>query len=218
MQIMNGNEISESIPQGKLRGGDDALCGVGEIADRLRNRIEADQGAGGALPSAVSRRSGSPTTDAIVEAYAKEVRLWIPIADTLGWRKVAGGNENDVFLREDGWIYKINNLMNDGGVIPLLERIQLHNRYFPETSYEIVGFTGFEGGSVFPVLRQRYVGNVVEASVIEIDVYMSRLGFKKIGSYAYSNGEVMVDDLRPRNVLKDDNGIFYVIDAGLKTI
>ena len=81
---MNGNEISESIPQGKLRGGDDALCGVGEIADRLRNRIEADQGAGGALPSAVSRRSGSPTTDAIVEAYAKEVGLWIPIKDDNG--------------------------------------------------------------------------------------------------------------------------------------
>lgn len=28
--------------------------------------------------------------------------------------------------------------------------------------------------------------------------------------------EVTIDDLRPRNVLKDANGTFYIIDAGLK--
>ncbi|MDE7091461.1 MAG: hypothetical protein K2O53_07045 [Bacteroidales bacterium] len=86
MQIMNGNEISESIPQGKLRGGDDALCRVGEIADRLRNRIEADQRTRGTLPSTISGRSRSQTTDAIVGAYAKEVGLWlwIPIKDDNG--------------------------------------------------------------------------------------------------------------------------------------
>ena len=129
---------------------------------------------------------------------------------------MSGGNENEVFLFEDRFIYKINNLMNDGGILPLLERILLHNRYFPETGYELVGFTGTEGRSVFPVLRQQYIRRGMEVDIPEIEAYMLKLGFRKTGDYSYTNGEVTVDDLRPRNVLTDDNGTFYIIDAGLK--
>ncbi len=156
--------------------------------------------------------------EALIEVYAKEQGLWIPIEDTFSWRKLSSGNENDVFLREDGLIYKINNLMNDGGGLPLLDRIQLHNRYFPETAYELEGFTGLGGGSVFPVLKQKYVKDATAATPTEIDEYMLRLGFTKIGDHRYSNNEVVVSDLRPRNVLKDDKGTIYVIDAGLFSI
>ncbi|MCH5243726.1 MAG: hypothetical protein J1F29_02385 [Lentimicrobiaceae bacterium] len=45
---------------------------------------------------------------------------------------------------------------------------------------------------------------------------MSRLGFHKTEDYTYSNNEITIADLRPRNVLKDSNGDIYVIDAGFK--
>lgn len=47
--------------------------------------------------------------------------------------------------------------MNDGGILSLLERILLHIQYFPETAYELVGFTGIEGGSILPIFKQNYI-------------------------------------------------------------
>lgn len=207
------------MSQGKLRKGHGADSRLAEAADRLRDRIKVCEGSGGALPSNGAGEKGRQQIEASeAEIYAKEVGLWIPFDDTLKWRKLSGGNENEVFLSDNSHIYKINNLMNDGGILPLLERILLHNRYFPETFYELVGFTGMEGRSVFPVLRQQYIRRGIEVDAPEIEAYMLKLGFRKTGDYSYTNGEVSIDDLRPRNVLKDANGTFYIIDAGLRRI
>ena len=106
--------------------------------------------------------------------------------------------------------------MNSKGILPLLERVALHNAIFPSSQYELTGFTGFEGGNVYPVLRQRYVPNATLSSPEEIDSYMRSLGFKQTGEAAYSNGDVVISDLRPRNVLKDTDGDLYVVDADFK--
>ena len=124
------------------------------------------------------------------------------------------GNENDTYIGDDGYVYKVNNLMNSKSIVPLLERLALHNQYFPNSAYELVGFTGFDGGSVYPVVRQRYVSDASPASTEEIDAYMRSLGFAPTGREAeYSNSEVTISDLRPRNVLKSESGNIYVIDA-----
>lgn len=204
------------MSQGKLRKGHGADSRLAEAADRLRDRIKVCEGSGGALPSNGAGAEYLKVEASAAEAYAKENNLWIPIEETFRWRKLSGGNENEVFLSDNSHIYKINNLMNDGGILPLLERILLHNRYFPETFYELVGFTGMEGRSVFPVLRQQYIRRGIEVDAPEIEAYMLKLGFRKTGDYSYTNGEVSIDDLRPRNVLKDANGTFYIIDAGLR--
>lgn len=67
-----------------------------------------------------------------------------------------------------------------------------------------------------PMFSQQYIRRGVEVDTPEIEDYMLKLGFQKTGDYSYTNGEVTIDDLRPRNVLKDANGTFYIIDAGLK--
>ena len=41
---------------------------------------------------------------------------------------------------------------------------------------------------------------------------MQSLGFQQIGDAKFSNIEYIVADLHPRNVLKDNNGIIYVVD------
>lgn len=205
------------MSQGELRKGHGADSRLAEAADRLRNRIEAHKREGGTRSAAVSRTEDIRQIEsAEAEAYAKETGLWIPIEDTFRWKRVSGGNENEVFLSDNHQIYKINNLMNDGGILSLLERILLHNLYFPETAYQLIGFTGIDGRSVFPILAQAHIEAIDEASPEEIDMYFTKLGFQKIGDYSYTNGEVTIDDLRPRNVLKDANGTFYIIDAGLK--
>lgn len=218
------NEISEPISQG-IDGTEDGKI---EPLSRLLEYLDS------ARASAVSSRIGSTNERAVdrsgtsasrqevearaAEAFAKESGNWIPIDDVfrLG---IPGpsGNENDTYRSTDNeYVYKVNNLMNSGGEISrLLEKVRLHNEIFPETAYEYVGFTGIDGRSVYPVMRQRYVDNTTNASLDEIADYMSKLGFEKTGEYEWSNGDYIVSDLRPRNVLKDADGDIYVIDAEL---
>ena len=155
----------------------------------------------------------------IAEAYAKEANSWVPLPDQpkLG-TPLPSGVECEVYYNElDGFVYKVNNLSLSKNILSFLERINLHNKLFPETQYELIGFSGFSNGSVYPIVRQRFIPNAEFATPEEIDSYMRSLGFEKTSKEAeYSNGEYVVSDLRPRNVLKDADGDIYVIDAGLE--
>jgi hypothetical protein len=149
--------------------------------------------------------------------YAKENDLWIDDVTSLG-ESFSSGNENTVYANpEDGVVYKSNNLVNSkNSVSKLLDTVEAHNKLFPSTRYDLVGFTGFENNNRAPyvevVLKQPYLRDVDHASESEIDNYMQSIGFTKTGEAAYTNGEYNVSDLFPRNVLKDDDGTIYVID------
>ena len=32
-----------------------------------------------------------------------------------------------------------------------------HNKLFPQTAYVLVGFTGYKGRTIYPLLAQRYI-------------------------------------------------------------
>lgn len=209
--------VSESVPQGKYGTEAPQNGRMEEAAAELRSRIEAAARDAQEAGRTLSERQQEELEQRTTESYAKENGVWIPMADTFNWSPLPSGNENNVYLNTDnGYVYKVNNLLNSRSILPLLERIALHNQIFPESQYELVGFTGFDGGSVYPVLRQRYVQNATFATPEGIDSYMRSLGFSRTGEAAYSNGGVTISDLYPRNVLKDADGDLYVVDADFK--
>ena len=69
---------------------------------------------------------------------------------------------------------------------------------------------------VEPIFKQDYIDNAVLASPKDISDYMEGLGFEKTGDASYSNGTFEVSDLHPRNVLKDNKGNIFVVDAEIK--
>ena len=120
----------------------------------------------------------------------------------------------DTYVSKDT-IYKVNNLLNSGGICKLFGKVLLHNLLFPNTAYRLYGFTGYDGRTVIPVLEQERICEAQPATQIMIDTYMSALGFVKDGNEAgrFSNNQYLVWDLVPRNVLVDKDGDMYVIDA-----
>lgn len=84
---------------------------------------------------------------------------------------------------------------------------------FPQTTYVLVGFTGYKGRTVYPLLAQRYIENARPASPDEIQAYMLSLGFLQKDDWTYQNADVEISDLKPKNVLVDVDGDLYVIDA-----
>lgn len=126
------------------------------------------------------------------------------------------GNENELYVKDD-IIFKVNNLMNTGSIVALLEKAMMHNELFPETFYRFYGFTGFGGRSVYPILQQDLIKESEAAPQIAIDTFMAALGFDKEKQPGrYSNSKYTVWDLLPRNVLRDLDGDLFVVDAEIK--
>ena len=150
----------------------------------------------------------------VAEQYAKDNGIWLPMSDVFDLG-VPGpsGNENDTYVSND-IIYKVNNLLNTGSILRLLDRIMWHNNLFYDTAYTLYGFTGFDGRTIMPVLQQQLVKDATPATSIEIETYMSAIGFTKQNDEGrFANVDYEVWDLVPRNVLRDKDGDIFIIDA-----
>ena len=155
----------------------------------------------------------------VAELYARENGMWLPVSDVFDLG-VPGpsGNENDTYVSND-IIYKVNNLLNSGSILKLFAKIYMHNNLFYDTCYSLYAFTGFEGRTVMPVFKQSLVKNARPATPIEIETYMAAIGFLKLNDKGrFSNDVYEVWDVVPRNVLKDEEGDIYIVDAEIKLL
>ncbi len=209
-----GHDIFQPIPQGSIGAQDAENSRIEAIANELHRLCK--------LYEAQCRNSQSHVSpfeaeQRVAEIYAKEHGLWLPI-DNVFDLGVPGpsGNENDTYVAEDS-IYKVNNLLNCGSILKLLEKIRMHNIIFPETYYRLHAFTGFEGRTIMPILWQERVAKAEPTPQIAIDTYMAALGFNHLEQTGrYANDIYTVWDLVPRNVLRDRDGDIFVVDAEIK--
>ena len=210
------DDVFESVSQ-RGRGEETAENRrIYEIADELRRRCQLYEAQ---LRDGQSNVSHLEVEQRVSEQYAKENGIWIPMSDVFDLG-IPGpsGNENDTYVSND-IIYKVNNLLNTGSILRLLERTTWHNNLFYDTAYSLYGFTGFDGRTIMPVLQQKLVKNATPATPIEIETYMAAIGFtKKNNEGRYANSEYEVWDLVPRNVLKDKDGDIFIIDAEIALI
>ena len=204
-------DIPESVSQGSNGAYDEENRRIQEVSNELQRlcRLYEEESRNG------KNNGGSfEIEQRVAEQYAKSNNIWIPM-DNVFDLGIPGpsGNENDTYVAKDT-IYKVNNLLNSGGICKLLDKILLHNLIFPNTAYRIHGFTGYDGRTIMPVLEQERICEAQPATQIMIDTYMSALGFEKEGDTGrFFNKEFKVWDVVPRNVLVDKDGDMYIIDA-----
>lgn len=189
------------------------------VADRLKQGVETVAKEFERQQIVFSHHEQEDLEKQLVFDFAKQNNLWIDDLYSLGKPTHAGGYENTLALDEiTGYLYKSNNLFNAKFLISnLLEQIRLHNELFPETAYEVIGFTGFDNGNkcapyIEVILEQIYVDNAEQTTQEEIIDFMYSLGFKQIDEAKFANEKYIVADLYPRNVLKDKNGFIYIVD------
>jgi len=209
-------DISQPVSQGSSGEETAENRRIHEIADELRRRCQLYEAQ---LRDSQDDVNHLEIEQRVAEQYAKENGMWLPMSDVfeLG---VPGpsGNENDTYVSND-IIYKVNNLLNTGSILRLLARVSWHNNLFYDTAYTLHAFTGFDGRTVMPVLQQRLIKDAVPATAVEIDTYMAAIGFvKQNDEGCYANNDYVVWDLVPRNVLRDDEGDIYVVDAEIKQV
>ena len=124
---------------------------IHEIADELRRRCQLYEAQ---LRTGQDDVNHLEEEQRVAEQYSKENGMWIPFGDVLDLGTPGpSGNENDTYVSND-IIYKVNNLLNTGSILRLLDRLIWHNNLFYDTAYSLFGFTGFDGRTVMPVLQQ----------------------------------------------------------------
>ncbi len=142
------DDILESVSQ---RGSGEETAEnrrIHEIADELHRRCQLYEAQLRTSQDDVNRLDVEQRS---AEQYAKSAGIWIPMDDIFDLG-IPGpsGNENDTYVAKDT-IYKVNNLLNSGGICKLLDKILLHNQLFPNTAYRFHGFTGYDGRTIMPV-------------------------------------------------------------------
>ena len=208
------DDLFQSVPQGGIGAQEAENRRIEAIADELRRRCKLYEAQ---CRDGESHVSPFEAEQRAAENFAKEYGLWIPMEHVFDLGTPGpSGNENDTYVSNDV-IYKVNNLLNSGSIISLFEKVRMHNEIFPDTFYQLHSFTGFDGRTIMPILRQDLVKNAEPTPQIAIDTYMAALGFNRedvVGRY--SNPDYIVWDLIPRNVLRDRDGDIFVVDAEIK--
>jgi hypothetical protein len=204
-------DIPESVSQRGDGAYDEENRRIQEVSNELQRLCQLHE-----EESGDGQRNGTrfEIEQRVAEQYAKEHGIWIPMDNVFDLGTPGpSGNENDTYVAKDT-IYKVNNLLNSGGICKLLDKILLHNLIFPNTAYKLHGFTGYDGRTIMPVLEQERICESQPATQIMIDTYMAALGFERDGETGRFKGEsYRVWDVVPRNVLVDKDGDMYVIDA-----
>ena len=208
------DDLFKSVPQGSIGTQDAENRRIEAIADELRRRCELYEAQCGDGQSHVTPFEAEQR---VAELFAKENGLWIPMDQVFDLGTPGpSGNENDTYVSNDV-IFKVNNLLNSGSILRLFDKVRMHNEIFPDTFYQLHAFTGFDGRSIMPILRQDLVKDAEPTPQIAIDTYMAALGFNREGIVGrYSNADYIVWDLIPRNVLRDHDGDIFVVDAEIK--
>jgi len=131
------------------------------------------------------------------------------------------GNESENWMDPAiNVVYKMNTLMHVGGdILRLLQRIDLYNQLFPEVAMRFVGFQLMSETNVYPVFAQQFISNARFATEKEIRDYMQSMSFLSTGNDGeFTNGKLLLKDVRPKNVLYSATGAIFVIDADVERI
>ncbi len=155
-----------------------------------------------------------------IEHWAKAAGCWIDEVDEVLQSRF--GN----FLAEGGEAQVYDNGMNliktiglDYYIQPLLalDRISLHNTWFPETKLQVLGFGRRVDGKFVIVVEQPFIQGMPMGEK-EIRDFAENLGFQLVNpsNWTYATPEIYLSDLHDENVIKSQEGNVYVVDCDIR--
>ena len=158
--------------------------------------------------------------EAIIEHWAKAVGCWSQCVDeslhhSFG-QEIAEGGEAVVF---DHGSTLVKSIGLDYFILPILalDRIALHNAYFPETRLTVLGFGRNENGDFRIICEQPFIGGT-HVTDEEIADYMKRMGFelKNPRNWTYATPDIYLSDMHDENVIRSTTGAFCVVDCDIR--
>ena len=126
---------------------------------------------------------------------------------------VSEGAEQKVYLNGTDHVIKLNDAIYYTSWLDYFHNLLLHNFFFPDTAYELRGFTK-QDDVLYAVVAQAFVSITQLTDLNEVRLFLSSNGFNNTRNNDYQNHElgIILEDLHDENVLTR-NGVLYFIDT-----
>jgi hypothetical protein len=146
-----------------------------------------------------------------LETFAAEQKLWFEEFDFSKY--ISEGAEQKVYLKDDKFVYKLNDAIYYESWLDYFNNLQLHNYFFPDTSYQLLGFLK-ENEIIYGVVEQKFIQASTPTNIEHVKKFMLSNGFENIRNNDYKNDDldIIIEDLHDENVLTN-HGILYFIDT-----
>jgi hypothetical protein len=146
-----------------------------------------------------------------LEKYIDEKGLWVNDIDFTQY--VSEGAEQKVYLKDSEYVLKLNDSIYYTSWKDYLYNLLLHNYFFSDTAYELVGFTK-DNDILFAVVKQNYVSITTNTDLQQVKDFLALNGFENNRNNDYFNSSlgIILEDLHDENVLTA-NDILYFIDT-----
>lgn len=137
--------------------------------------------------------------------------LWINTIDFSQY--VSEGAEQKVYLNGTGHVLKLNDAIYYNSWKDYLYNLLLHNYFFPDTAYKLLGFTS-QDKTIYSVVQQAFVSSTEDTELSSVKAFMQANGFENNRNNDYINSGlgIILEDLHDENVLTQ-NGVLYFIDT-----
>ncbi len=145
-----------------------------------------------------------------LENYISDKNLWIDIDLT---QYVSEGAEQKVYLKDTENVLKLNDSIYYNSWKDYLYNLLLHNYFFPDTAYDLIGFTK-DNEILYAVVQQSYVSITSNTDLNQVKEFLTLNGFENNRNNDYINPElgIILEDLHDENVLTR-NEVLYFIDT-----
>jgi hypothetical protein len=145
-----------------------------------------------------------------LENYISKKNLWIVIDLS---QYVSEGAEQKVYLKDTENVLKLNDSIYYNSWKDYLYNLLLHNYFFPDTAYDLIGFTK-DNDTLYAVVQQSYVSITANTDLKQVKEFLTLNGFENNRNNDYVNPElgIILEDLHDENVLTR-NEVLYFIDT-----
>ncbi|MDQ8003926.1 MAG: hypothetical protein REI64_03935 [Pedobacter sp.] len=146
----------------------------------------------------------------VLEKFIIENNLWINDIDFSKY--VSEGAEQKVYLKDDKHVIKLNDAIYYTSWIDYFYNLLLHNYFFPDTAYELIGFTRDDDNVLYAVVQQSFVTITNITNLEQVKAFLTQNGFLNSRNNDYYNPElgIILEDLHDENVLTSNEILFFI--------
>lgn len=143
--------------------------------------------------------------------FIAENNLWYPNINLENY--ISEGAEQKVYIKSDESVLKLNDAIYYLSWLDYFQNLLLHNYFFPDTSYKLLGFYTMDK-NLYAVVEQPFVKATDKTDLDKVKAFLDNNGFINIRNNDYQNNYlgIILEDLHDENVLTQ-NGVLYFIDT-----
>ena len=116
-------------------------------------------------------------------------------------------------MKDSEHVLKLNDSIYYSSWKDYFYNLLLHNYFFSDTAYELIGFTK-DNEILYAIVKQNYVSITSNTNLTDVKTFLTLNGFENNRNNDYYNSDlgIILEDLHDENVLTR-NEILYFIDT-----